>query len=253
MTEHPCIEFKEITVKKNGKRLLDRVDLQVRRGDRVAVLGASGSGKTTLLRVICGLEDRLAQGSVLFDGTVVSDMAGTPLPPYRRRVAMVFQDLALWPHMTVAQHLGFVLGAKRPNADVAERRIAEAIASVNLSGRGRSRPAELSGGEQQRLALARAIIAEPQRLLLDEPFSSLDIPLRGEMIELVLKLHERWGFTLVHVTHDPLEAVKLTDTIIYLDQGRVAWSGTSAELAQNAAGAPRVLADSLKWWRLQGE
>lgn len=238
MTEGAGIEVLEVTVEVKGKVLLDRVSLRGGPGERIAVFGASGSGKTTLLRVIAGLEERLTRGSVSLDGVVASAPGGAFMPPHQRGVALLFQDLALWPHMTVEQHLRFPLGSSGlPRGQVC-RRVDEAIVWVGLGGRDRTRPGELSGGEQQRLALARALISRPRRLLLDEPFSSLDLPLRREMSDLVLDLHRRLGFTLLLVTHDPAEVSALAERVVVLDGGRVSWTG------------PAAAADS--WLRSQG-
>jgi len=225
MTKSGGMEVLDISVKIQGKTLLDRVSLHVGPGERIAVFGASGSGKTTLLRVIAGLEERLTRGSVILDGVVASSAGGPFLAPHRRGVALLFQDLALWPHLTVEQHLRFPLGSAGTPREKLRHRVKQTIDSVGLGGRGRTRPGELSGGEQQRLALARALISRPDHLLLDEPFSSLDIPLRREMINKVLDLQQRLGFTLLLVTHDPAEATALAERVVTLDEGRVSRTG----------------------------
>ncbi|MCP4679969.1 MAG: ATP-binding cassette domain-containing protein [Deltaproteobacteria bacterium] len=248
MTEASCIRFEKVSVEVNGRRIVTDVDLAVRPGEKVAMLGPSGSGKTTLLRVIAGLEERIVEGRVEFLGQEASVVGRAVLPPHAREVAMLFQDLALWPHMSVREHLLFPirrLGLARN--EVAER-VEQSIVSVSLSGREKAKPSELSGGEQQRLALARALVGRPSRLLLDEPFSSLDLPLKKEMIELVLELHERSGFTLVHVTHDPVEAARVADRVIALDSGEVIWSGPPQDLMQAKHPALEPLIRAADWW-----
>jgi ABC-type sugar transport system ATPase subunit len=203
---------------------LQGIDLVVEQGERVAILGPSGSGKSTLLRVIAGLE-RPDAGSVWMDGR---DM--TEQPPYRREVAMVFQSPALYPHLSVFENMAFSVRARRmPKAERLRRvsQIAETLAIKHLLER---RPADLSGGERQRVALGRAVIREPRVLLLDEPFASLDDPLRVSLREVVVKLHLQLGLTLVHVTHDQGEALALGERVAVLHQGRLMQYGSPREV-----------------------
>ncbi len=240
----PSIELRDVTVLVGERPILDRVNLTVDGGARVALLGPSGSGKTTLLRAIAGLVQGLAGGEVMLDGSVATAAGRRPLAPHRRGLAMVFQDLALWPHMDVRRHLAFVAPS-----DATADHVQATIESVGLSGRERSRPAALSGGERQRLALGRALVVRPRRLLLDEPFSSLDLSLRKEMVELILGLQQDQGFTLIHVTHDPHEAELVAERIILLDEGAVVWDGPARELALASTGPAGELAGLLRWWR----
>jgi multiple sugar transport system ATP-binding protein len=203
---------------------LQGIDLAVEQGERVAVLGPSGSGKSTLLRLIAGLE-RPDTGSVWIGG---EDM--TEVPPYRREVAMVFQNPALYPHLSVLENMAFSVRARRtPKAERLRRisLIAETLGIKHLLGR---RPADLSGGERQRAALGRAVIREPRVLLLDEPFASLDDPLRVSLREEVVKLHRQLGLTLVHVTHDQGEALALGERLAVLHQGRLMQYGSPREI-----------------------
>jgi multiple sugar transport system ATP-binding protein len=203
---------------------LQGIDLVVGQGERVAVLGPSGSGKSTLLRVIAGLE-RPDAGSVWIEGGNM-----TEVPPYRRDVAMVFQNPALYPHLSVLDNMAFSVRARgTPKAERLRRisLIAETLGIEHLLGR---RPADLSGGERQRVALGRAVIREPRVLLLDEPFASLDDPLRVSLREEVVKLHRQLGLTLVHVTHDQSEALALGDRIAVLHQGRLMQYGSPREI-----------------------
>ncbi len=247
MTQAPCIRLEKVSVDVGGHRVVTGVDLDVRAGEKVAMLGPSGSGKTTLLRVIAGLEDGIIEGRVELLGQQASVPGRIVLPPHTREVAMLFQDLALWPHMSVEAHLLFPIRKLKLNEDEVKARIEQSIVSVGLGGREKARPAELSGGEQQRLALARALIGRPLRLLLDEPFSSLDLPLKKEMIELVLDLHKRDGFTLVHVTHDPVEVAGVAERVVALDSGKVIWSGPPRDLMHAKHPALEPLVRAAKW------
>jgi ABC-type sugar transport system ATPase subunit len=203
---------------------LSAIDLVVEQGERVAVLGPSGSGKSTLLRLIAGLE-RPDAGSVWMDGRNMTEE-----PPHRREVAMVFQSPALYPHLNVFENMAFSVRARRmPKAERLRRvsLIAETLGIKHLLER---RPADLSGGERQRVALGRAVIREPRVLLLDEPFASLDDPLRVSLREVVVKLHREHGLTLVHVTHDQGEALALGERVAVLHQGRLMQYGSPREV-----------------------
>jgi multiple sugar transport system ATP-binding protein len=203
---------------------LQGIDLVVEQGERVAILGPSGSGKSTLLRVIAGLE-RPDAGSVWIDGRNMAEV-----PPYRRDVAMVFQNPALYPHLSVFENMAFSVRARRmPKAERLRRvsLVAETLGIKHLLAR---RPAELSGGERQRVALGRAVIREPRVLLLDEPFASLDDPLRVSLREEVVQLHRQLGLTLIHVTHDQGEALALGERVAVLHQGRLMQYGSPREV-----------------------
>jgi ABC-type sugar transport system ATPase subunit len=198
-----------------GAPALDRIDLVIAEGERVVVLGPSGSGKTTLLRLIAGLETPDA-GTIKIGGR---DMAG--VPPHRRDVSMVFQNPALYPHLSVFENLAFGLRAR--GVARAERR-SRVHAVAEMLGVGRlldRRPAGLSGGERQRVALGRAVVREPRVLLLDEPFSNLDDPLRAALRGELVELHRRFGSTVVHVTHDQGEALSLGQRLAVVHEGRI--------------------------------
>jgi ABC-type sugar transport system ATPase subunit len=191
------------------------LDLQIAQGERLVVLGPSGSGKTTLLRLIAGLE-MPDHGTIRIAG---QEMRG--VPPHRRDVAMVFQNPALYPHLNVFENLTFGLKARGMSRSERQRRVdavADLLGLIRLLGR---RPAELSGGECQRVALGRAVAREPKVLLLDEPFSGLDDPLRAALRGELLELHRRFGSTLVHVTHDQGEALCIAERMAVLDRGRL--------------------------------
>lgn len=184
------------------------------------MLGPSGSGKSTLLRLIAGLEKPSA-GGIFLDG---ADM--TEVPPHRRNVAMVFQHPALYPHLSVFDNLAFgpkMRGIARSQARARVNTIAGMLGLDHLLAR---RPDALSGGERQRVAIGRALAREPRVILFDEPFSSLDLPLRAALRDQVIELHRRFGTTLVHVTHDQAEALLMGERVVVLDQGRILQSGT---------------------------
>ena len=206
--------------------VLHDVDLDVEPGTIVALLGPSGCGKTTLLRVIAGLEhpDR---GTVTIGGRDV-----TNVPPERRNVGMVFQDWALFPHMTVERNVGYGISKKEPDK---ARRVADALALVGLTGLGDRLPATLSGGQQQRVALARALAPRPSVLLLDEPFSNLDTALRVQVRAEVHALLADLGVTSVFVTHDQDEAFVLGDHVAVMSGGRIVQAATPSELYAHPA------------------
>jgi ABC-type Fe3+/spermidine/putrescine transport system ATPase subunit len=194
---------------------LDRLSLEVRPGELVALLGASGCGKSTTLRLIAGL---LAPsgGDILFDERSI-----LAIPPERRGVGMVFQKPLLLPHMSVGENVGFGLRVRGARSEAIRRRADELLEMVQLPGMAARRPGQLSGGQEQRVALARALAVEPRLLLLDEPFSQLDASLRAEMRELVGGLQRRLGITTLLVTHDQEEAVQLADRVALLSVGRL--------------------------------
>ncbi len=198
-----------------SSRALSRLSIDVEPGELVAFLGPSGCGKTTALKIIAGLL-RPASGDVLVDGDSV-----LAVPPEKRRAAMVFQKPLLFPHMSVAQNIGFGLRMQSVPRDRISRRVDAALRRVRMESFAERRPDELSGGQQQRVALARALVTEPRLLLLDEPLSALDASLREEMRELVREVHEQGGYTTVFVTHDQEEAVVLADRIALLFDGEL--------------------------------
>jgi putative spermidine/putrescine transport system ATP-binding protein len=203
---------------------LDGVDITIEQGEFFTLLGPSGSGKTTLLRLIAGFE-RPDAGVIELDGRDISRV-----PPYSRDVNTVFQDYALFPHMTVAENVQYGLRVRRvPKAERRER-AARALEMVRLGGLGERKPTQLSGGQRQRVALARAIVNEPQVLLLDEPLGALDFKLRQEMQIELQHVQRRVGITFVYVTHDQEEALAMSDRIAVLSNGRIEQVGTPLEV-----------------------
>lgn len=200
--------------------VLNQIDLHIDAGSVVALLGPSGCGKSTLLRLLAGLTHP-AQGEIHFGDRLVAK-AGWSLPPEARDIGMVFQDYALWPHMTVAQNVAFPLKMRNVRRQECDSRVAQALARVGLSELADRKPAGLSGGQQQRVALARAIVAEPRVLLFDEPLSNLDSELRESLCLEMATLLRQLGTTAVYVTHDRREAEILADRIVHLSAGSVA-------------------------------
>jgi ABC-type sugar transport system ATPase subunit len=198
-----------------GAPALDRIDLVIAEGERMVVLGPSGSGKTTLLRLIAGLETPDA-GSIRIGGRDMADV-----PPHRRDVAMVFQNPALYPHLSVFENLAFGLRARGVARALRRRRVHAVAEMLGLSRLLDRRPAALSGGERQRVALGRAVAREPRVLLLDEPFSNLDEPLRAALRGELVELHRRFGSTVVHVTHDQSEALSIGQRLAVVHEGRI--------------------------------
>ncbi|MGE5522968.1 MAG: ABC transporter ATP-binding protein [Rhodospirillaceae bacterium] len=219
-----AVQFENIALSYGATAVLRDIDFAIAPGEFFALLGPSGSGKSTLLRVLAGFAHPDA-GRVLVDGRDISSV-----PPWDRDIGMVFQNYALWPHMTVAQNVAFGLEERRlPRAEI-DRKVADALRLVGLEQLGARRPSQLSGGQQQRVALARTIAIEPKVLLLDEPLSNLDAKLRVHMRSELLSLQRKLGITTVFVTHDQEEALSIADRVAVLDQGVIQQIGTPMEL-----------------------
>jgi iron(III) transport system ATP-binding protein len=225
----PGVSLRGLGKRYGGVAAVENLSLEVQPGELVALLGPSGCGKTTTLRLVAGFL-KPETGEIRVGDRLLSSPASV-VPPERRRMAMIFQSYALWPHMTVAQNVGYGLRFKGdvPRAD-RDRRVAEMLKVVRLTGLEGRYPGELSGGQQQRVAVARALVVEPEILLLDEPLSNLDANLREEMRFEIRRLHEAFGITTLYVTHDQAEAMVISDRIAVLDRGRVAQVGTADTL-----------------------
>jgi putative spermidine/putrescine transport system ATP-binding protein len=208
---------------------VDSIDLEIARGEFFTMLGPSGSGKTTTLRIIAGFE-RPDAGRVELRG---EDVTGRP--PYSRDVNTVFQDYALFPHMTVIQNVEYGLRVKGVKKPERRKRADEALALVRLEGFGDRKPVQLSGGQRQRVALARAIVNHPQVLLLDEPLGALDLKLRQEMQVELKRIQQEVGITFVYVTHDQEEALTMSDRIAVFSQGKIDQIGTPADVYERPA------------------
>ena len=208
------VELRGVKKRYGAVEAIKMLDLSVEKGQFCALLGPSGCGKSTLLRMIAGLE-AVTEGQVLIDGIDV-----TNVPPAKRRIAMVFQSYALYPHMTVRQNISFSLRVAKAPKELMERRTMEVAAMLQLEELLDRRPAQLSGGQRQRVAIGRALVREPQVFLFDEPLSNLDAMLRVQMRVEIAKLHQDLKTTMIYVTHDQVEAMTLADKIVVLEAGR---------------------------------
>ena len=216
----PLLSIRNVSKQLGAHRAVDGISLDVMGGEAVAVLGPSGCGKTTLLRLIAGLEIP-DTGEIWLNGTQAARARGNLLASNERRIGFVFQDLALWPHLTVARQLDFVLGSTKISRAERSSRIRDALTLVRIDSLASRYPHELSGGEQQRVALARALVASPPLLLLDEPFSSLDRELRVDLRRELVSLQQQLGLTMVYVTHDSEDASALAERTILMRAGTI--------------------------------
>ena len=223
------VEFQDIALAFGKTEVLRNISLAIEPGEFFALLGPSGSGKSTLLRVIAGFAQPRS-GRVLVDG---EDIAA--VPPWKRDIGMVFQNYALWPHMTVHGNVAFGLEERRLPRDEVRRKVAAALDLVGLADLAARRPSQLSGGQQQRVALARTIAIEPKVLLLDEPLSNLDAKLRVHMRVELLALQRKLGVTTIFVTHDQEEALSISDRVAVLEAGVIQQVGTPVELFDQPA------------------
>ena len=225
MSEHiPAIRIRGLTRRFGNVLAVDRVDLDVRDGEFLTLLGPSGSGKTTVLRMIAGFE-RPDAGTIELSGEDV-----TATPPNGRDINTVFQDYALFPHMSVLQNVEYGLRVRKVPASERHARAQEALAAVQLPDYGDRKPSQLSGGQRQRVALARALVNRPRVLLLDEPLGALDLKLREQMQVELKDLQRQVGITFIFVTHDQDEALTMSDRIAVFNEGRIAQLGTPQEI-----------------------
>jgi putative spermidine/putrescine transport system ATP-binding protein len=225
----PDISVRELTKRYGDVVAVDRIDLDIPAGEFFTMLGPSGSGKTTTLRMIAGFEIP-DEGTIELAGEDVSQ-----LPPYDRPVNTVFQDYALFPHMTVQQNVEYGLMVKKVKRGERRDRAGAALEMVRLSGYGDRKPSQLSGGQRQRVALARAIVNRPKVLLLDEPLGALDLKLRQEMQIELKSIQREVGITFVYVTHDQEEALTMSDRLAVFNQGRIEQVGPPAEVYEHPA------------------
>ncbi|MBE5781184.1 MAG: ABC transporter ATP-binding protein [Clostridiales bacterium] len=218
------IDLVNITKSFDGEKALDGVNLYVRRKEFVTLLGPSGCGKTTLLRLIAGF-DKPDSGDILFEGERINDV-----PPYKRRVNTVFQKYSLFPHMNVYDNVAFGLNIKKKDKAFIDKKVKEMLELVNLAGFEKREVESLSGGQQQRIAIARALVNEPEVLLLDEPLAALDLKLRKEMQLELKKMQQQLGITFVFVTHDQEEALTMSDTVVVMNKGHIVQIGTPVDV-----------------------
>ena len=218
------ITIREVVKRFGAVTAVDRADLTVRDGELFTLLGPSGCGKTTLLRLLAGFYQP-DSGEIRFGDRIVSGLL-----PYERNIGMVFQNYALWPHMTVAANVAYGLKLKKLGSAETAARLAEGLRKVNLTGFEARYPGQLSGGQQQRVALARALVLNPDILLLDEPLSNLDAKIRIQVRAEIRKLQQQLGITTIYVTHDQEEALSLSDRVAVMKDGRVLQVGAPKEL-----------------------
>jgi multiple sugar transport system ATP-binding protein len=223
------VELRDICKSYGSTRIVKGVNLTVAPGEFVVFVGPSGCGKSTLLRMIAGLED-ITAGELRFDDVVVNDW-----DPARRRIGMVFQSYALYPHMSVEQNVGFGLKLARTPAAEIRARVDRALSVLQLTALRHHKPAQLSGGQRQRVAIGRAIVRNPNVFLFDEPLSNLDAALRGQMRMEIGKLHRQLRNTVIYVTHDQVEAMTLADRIVVLEGGVIRQVGTPMALYERPA------------------
>jgi putative spermidine/putrescine transport system ATP-binding protein len=231
-TDPSFVRFAGVQKTYDGVSLVvKQLDLDIARGEFLTLLGPSGSGKTTCLMMLAGFETATS-GQIYLDGRPINDV-----PPYRRDIGMVFQNYALFPHMTVGENLAFPLEVRKLAKAEIEARVARALEMVRLGAFAQRRPAQLSGGQQQRVALARALVFEPKLVLMDEPLGALDKQLRESMQYEIKHLHERLGITVVYVTHDQGEALTMSDRVAVFNEGRIQQLAAPAQLYEAPANA----------------
>ena len=226
------VEFRNVQKSYDGETLVVKdFNLAIARGEFVTMLGPSGSGKTTCLMMLAGFEPA-THGEILLGGKPINDV-----PPHKRGIGMVFQNYALFPHMSVAENLAFPLMVRKIPAAEIEQKVSRALEMVELPEFGKRRPAQLSGGQQQRVAVARALVFDPELILMDEPLGALDKQLREQMQYEIKHLHETLGITMVYVTHDQSEALTMSDRIAVFNDGVVQQLATPSELYEKPENA----------------
>jgi multiple sugar transport system ATP-binding protein len=223
------VELRDIRKSYASLDVIHGISLDITDGEFIALVGPSGCGKSTLLRMIAGLEE-ITDGDILIGGTVVNSMT-----PRERNIAMVFQSYALYPHMTVAENMGFNLKLAGQPKNVIDERVAEAARMLDLGKLLDRKPSQLSGGQRQRVAMGRAVVRNPAVFLFDEPLSNLDAKLRVQMRSEIKALHQKVGTTSIYVTHDQIEAMTLADRVVVLNHARIEQQGTPLELYKTPA------------------
>jgi ABC-type Fe3+/spermidine/putrescine transport system ATPase subunit len=226
----PLIELVDVSLRRGGRNVVDGVSLAIEPGTTVAVLGPSGAGKTTLIQLVLGLVPPDV-GRVRIDARDVSRGGHVLVPPEVRRLGVVFQDLALWPHLTVRQHVEFVLHARGIERTTWRDHVERLLSDVGLTNHHQRRPGEISGGERQRVAIARALAGAPQAVLFDEPLANLDVMLKQELLTLFAGQLREKRVAGIYVTHDLREAIRVADRFVIVERGRVVQEGSPADLA----------------------
>ena len=228
------LELDGVTMRHRDREVLTRLSFAVEQGEVVALLGPSGSGKTSIIRLLLGLA-MPDEGSVRIAGETASSGGRSLIPPEKRGLAVVFQDLALWPHLSVKGNLSFGLDATKVPLEEKQRRIREILDRVGLAGKEDRKPGELSGGERQRVAIARALVLKPRAVLLDEPLSNLDVTLKRELLALFRELLGGGKVTALIVTHNLREAAAIANRALVVELGRLTQSGSLDELRATPA------------------
>src|SRR3979409_2095715 len=222
------VELRGLTKRFGSLAVVDNVSLRIDHGQLVCLLGPSGCGKTTTLRLIAGFLEP-SDGEIHVGDRLVSSKAAT-LPPEQRKMSMIFQSYALWPHMTVAENIVYGLRLRKMHREIIAKKLASILATTKLEALAQRYPGELSRGQQQRVALGPALIVEPETLLLDEPLSNLDANLREEMRFEVRRLHDEYPYTTVYLTHDQSEAMTTADVIAVMNLGKIEQAGSPEDI-----------------------
>jgi putative spermidine/putrescine transport system ATP-binding protein len=232
MSDSSFISFSGVSKSYDGANyVVEDLNLDVRKGEFLSLLGPSGSGKTTTLMMLAGFETP-TQGEIRLDGRRLDDK-----PPHQRDIGMVFQNYALFPHLTIAENVAFPLSVRRVSRAEQKTRVRRALEMIELPHLANRRPSQLSGGQQQRVALARALVFEPSVVLMDEPLGALDKRLRETMQYEIMRLHRELSLTIVYVTHDQAEALTMSDRVAVFSDGRIQQAATPSELYENAQNA----------------
>ena len=230
-----AVEFKNVSKDYNGNQILKNISFRINDGEFVSFLGPSGCGKTTSLRMVAGLEKN-SSGEILIGDEMISAPEKEIFIPTRdRKLGMVFQSYAIWPHMNVFENVAFPLRMNKTSETDIKKKVEEALSLVELGGLSSRMPNTLSGGQQQRVALARGLVARPRVLLLDEPLSNLDAKLREKMRKDIREIQQHFKMTCIYVTHDQVEAFSMSDRIMIMEKGNILQFGTPSEIRANPA------------------
>ncbi len=224
------IKFEHISFSYGEKLIFKDLNLEISPHQLTCLLGGSGSGKTTILRLIAGLETP-QKGSIFIHNQIVTKQESIIISPHERQTGFIFQDLALWPHFTVFENIAF--GLKQKKESKIKEKVLDMLKFFGMESKMTKYPHELSGGQQQLVAIARALVLEPKILLMDEPLSNLDVKLKRKTIEVIKNLKNNFGLTLVYVTHDHKEAFAIADEIILLNEGKIEEKGTPQSIKQS--------------------
>ncbi len=224
------IELKNISHSYGKKEVINNLSIKFQKEKLTCILGSSGSGKTTILRLIAGLEIP-NEGEILIENKIVSSSGKIIVPPNKRNIGFVFQDLALWPHFTVYQNIA--LAPRERNFENAEKSVDEIIRFFGINELTEKYPHQLSGGQKQLVAIARALVLKPKILLMDEPFANLDVKIKRKIITLLIDIKNKFNLTIIYVTHDHKEAFALADYLCLINNGKIEDAGTVEEIKQS--------------------